>query len=157
MDNNLKKNSNVKKNSRDNYKFEQYYKNNIKNRKNNTNNKQKKSNGKKKLVSEETIIVPKPLVDTKEIEQFLKYCDLLDDDLFVEVCESFSDEELDNLQKQLDTENYRNTISVFTTRVKEIAHNKLAEIINEADAEIKRQEQIISNAHLVIEEIHREI
>lgn len=99
----------------------------------------------------------KNTVDTKEIEQFLKYCDLLDDDLFVEVCESFTDEELDNLQKQLDTENYRNTISVFTSRVKEVANNKLAEIINEADAEIKRQEQIISNAHLVIEEIHREL
>lgn len=99
----------------------------------------------------------KNTVDTKEIEQFLKYCDLLDDDLFVEVCESFTDEELDHLQKQLDTENYRNTISVFTARVKEIAHNKLAEIINEADAEIKHQEQIISNAHLVIEEIHKEL
>ena len=99
----------------------------------------------------------KNTVDTKEIEQFLKYCDLLDDDLFVEVCESFSDDELDELQKQLDTENYRNTISTFTTRVKEVANNKLTEIINEADAEIKRQEQIISNAHLVIGEIHREL
>ena len=99
----------------------------------------------------------KNTVDTKEIENFLKYCDLLDDDLFVEVCESFSENELEELQNQLDTPNYRNTIEVFTTRVREVANNKLAEIINEADAEIKRQEQIIANAHQVIEDIHREL
>lgn len=99
----------------------------------------------------------KNTVDTKEIEQFLKYCDNLDDDLFIEVTETFSEEELIKLQNDLDTENYRNTISVFTARVKEVANNKLAEIINEADSEIKHQEQIISNAHLVIEEIHREL
>ena len=96
-------------------------------------------------------------VDTKEIEQFLKYCDNLDDDLFIEVTETFSEEELVKLQNDLDTENYRNTISVFTSRIKEVANNKLAEIIMEADAEIKHQEQIISNAHLVIEEIHKEL
>ena len=99
----------------------------------------------------------KNTVDTKEIEQFLKYCDNLDDDLFIEVTETFSEEELVKLQNDLDTENYRNTIAVFTSRIKEVANNKLAEIIMEADAEIKRQEQIISNAHLVIEEIHREL
>lgn len=103
------------------------------------------------------VIQYKNTVDTTEIEQFLKYCDNLDDDLFIEVTETFSEEELVKLQNDLDTENYRNTISVFTTRVKEVANNKLAEIIMEADAEIKRQEQIISNAHLVIEEIHREL
>ena len=99
----------------------------------------------------------KNTVDTKEIENFLKYCDNLDDDLFIEVTETFSEEELVKLQNDLDTENYRNTIAVFTSRIKEVANNKLAEIIMEADAEIKRQEQIISNAHLVIEEIHREL
>ena len=99
----------------------------------------------------------KNTVDTKEIEQFLKYCDNLDDDLFIEVTETFSEEELVKLQNDLDTENYRNTISVFTSRIKEVANNKLAEIIMEADAEIKHQEQIISNAHLVIEEIHKEL
>lgn len=99
----------------------------------------------------------KTSINTLEIEDFLKYCDKLDDDLFIEVCESFSDAELEELQKQLDTENYRNTISLFTTRVKEIAQNRLTEIINEADVEIKKQEQIIANAHLVIEEIHKEL
>ena len=91
----------------------------------------------------------KTTVDAREIENFLQYCDQLNDDLFVEVCESFSENELEELQNQLDTPNYRNTI--------EVANNKLAEIINDADAEIKRQEQIIANAHQVIEDIHREL
>ena len=94
---------------------------------------------------------------TRQIEDFLNYCNLLDDELFVDVCESFSDGELVTLQEQLDTENYVETITHFTTRVREIAQMKLSAIINEADAEIKKQEQIISNAHLVIEEIHKEL
>lgn len=96
-------------------------------------------------------------VDTKEVEDFMQYCNNLDDDLFIEVCESFDESELDALQKNLDTDNYKETINIFKTRVKEVAQNRLTEIINEADAEIKRQEHIISNAHLVIEEIHREL
>lgn len=95
--------------------------------------------------------------DTREIEDFLHYCDKLDDDLFVEVCESFSENELDELQKNLDTANYKETIQIFTQRVREVAQNRLAEIVNEADAEIKNQEQIIMNARQVIEDIHREL
>lgn len=96
-------------------------------------------------------------VDTKEVEDFLHYCDELDDDLFIEVCESFDESELDALQKNLDTDNYKETITIFKTRVKEVAQNRLAEIINEADAEIKAQERIIAEAHQIIEAIHKDL
>lgn len=96
-------------------------------------------------------------VDTKEVEDFLHYCDELDDDLFIEVCESFDESELDALQKNLDTDNYKETITIFKTRVKEVAQNRLAEIINEADAEIKTQERIIAEAHQIIEAIHKDL
>lgn len=99
----------------------------------------------------------KSSVNTREIEDFLRYCDQLNDDLFVEVCESFEEAELETLQKELDTDNYKHTIEVFTQRVKEIANSRLTEIINAADAEIKRQEQIITDARQAIEDIHREL
>ena len=90
-----------------------------------------------------------------EIAKFLNFCDNLNDDLFSETCESFTDGELTSLQEALDTDNYHNTIKVFTTRVKEIANNKLAEIVNEADVEIRHQEEIIRNARAVIDDIHK--
>lgn len=96
-------------------------------------------------------------VNDAEIEDFLRYCDNLDDDLFIEVCESFHDHELEHLQKQLDTPAYKETIKIFTQRVKEVANNRLTEIINEADAELNRQEQIIKNARQAIEDIHKEL
>lgn len=96
-------------------------------------------------------------VDTKEVEDFLHYCDELDDDLFIEVCESFDEFELDALQKNLDTDDYKETIDIFKTRVKEIAQSRLAEIINEADVEIKAQERIIAEAHQIIEAIHKDL
>jgi hypothetical protein len=99
----------------------------------------------------------KSSVDTREVEDFLRYCDHLDDELFIEVCESFEADELSKLQDQLDTPDYKETISTFTQRVKEIAHSKLTEIINAADAEIKRQEQIMADARQAIEEIHKEL
>lgn len=99
----------------------------------------------------------KSSTDTREVEDFLRYCDRLDDELFIEVCESFEADELSKLQDQLDTPDYKETISIFTQRVKEIAHNRLTEIINAADAEIKRQEQIMADARQAIEEIHKEL
>ena len=94
---------------------------------------------------------------SREVEDFLHYCDNLHDDLFVEVCESFDEHELENLQKQLDTVDYKNTIEIFTQRVKEIAHSRLAEIIDSADVEIRHQEQIIKDARQTIEDIHRQL
>ena len=96
-------------------------------------------------------------VNDAEIEDFLRYCDNIDDDLFIEVCESFSENELAELQRKLDTPAYKETIEVFKHRVKEIANNRLTEIINAADAEITRQEQIIKNARQAIENIHKEL
>lgn len=92
-----------------------------------------------------------------EVEKFLEYCDRIDDELFVEVCESFEDGELNKLQEQLDTDNYRETIKVFTKRIKEIANNKLTEIVNAANSEIERQELNIKNAQAIIDDIHAEL
>lgn len=92
-----------------------------------------------------------------EVEKFLEYCAKIDDELFVEVCESFKDEELLKLQEQLDTDNYKETIKVFTERVKETANNKLTEIVNAANSEIKRQELNIKNAQAIIDDIHAEL
>lgn len=99
--------------------------------------------------------MPKRSNKDSEVTEFLNFCDNLADDLFTETCESFTDGELNTLQEMLDTEKYRTTIEVFTTRVKEIANNKLAEIVNEADIEIRHQEQIIRNAQAVIDDIHK--
>jgi hypothetical protein len=99
----------------------------------------------------------KSSTDTREVEDFLRYCDQLDDELFIEVCESFEANELAKLQDQLDTPDYKETISIFTQRVKEIANSRLTEIINAADAEIKRQEQIMADARQAIEDIHKEL
>ena len=99
--------------------------------------------------------MPKRTNKDAEVTKFLNFCDNLNEDLFSETCESFTDGELDALQEALDTDNYRNTIKVFTTRVKEIANNKLTEIVNEADVEIRHQEEIIRNAQAIIDDIHK--
>ena len=90
-------------------------------------------------------------------DKFIEYCNSLNDDLFVEVCDTFEDGELDQLQNMLDTPDYHLAIKTFVTRVKEVASEKLSQIINEADPEIKRQEHIIAQANLAIEEIHKEL
>ena len=100
---------------------------------------------------------PKRTNKDVEVTEFLKFCDNLHEDLFVEVCETFADGELEALEKDLDTDNYQNTIKVFTTRVGEVANNKLTEICNAADAEIRRQELIIKDAQAVIDDIHSEL
>lgn len=99
--------------------------------------------------------MPKRSNKDSEIAKFLNFCDNMSDDLFTETCESFTDGELNTLQEMLDTDKYRTTIEVFTTRVKEIANNRLTEIVNDADVEIRHQEEIIKNAQAVIEDIHK--
>mgnify|MGYP007119883116 CR=1 FL=1 len=68
-------------------------------------------------------------------------------------------EEVDHksLQEALDTDDYKNTIKVFTTRVREIANNNLTKIINEADVEIRHQEAIIKEAQATIDELHHSL
>lgn len=101
--------------------------------------------------------VSKKTVKDKEVAEFLNFCDNLHDDLFTEVCETFEDAELEKLQNDLDTDNYRNTIKVFSTRVGEVADSRLTEIVNAADAEICRQEKVIKNAQAIIDDIHAEL
>ena len=93
----------------------------------------------------------------QEVNEFLQFVDKLDDTLFTEVCESFPPTELNRLQKELDTGNYRNTIKVFTNRAKEIAEKKLQDVITTADIELRKQEDIIKNARAIIKDIHSEL
>ena len=98
-----------------------------------------------------------PSTKDRDIKKFMAFCDSIHEDLFVEVCETFADGELEALEKDLDTDNYQNTIKVFTTRVGEVANNKLTEICNAADVEIRRQELIIKDAQAAINDIHSEL
>lgn len=98
--------------------------------------------------------IPKQDTRKQEVEQFLAFVDKLDDDLFVDICESFNEKELMDLQTALDTDKYRHSIETFVTRAREIAGSKLAEVINDADAEIRHQEEVIRNAHAIINDIH---
>lgn len=101
------------------------------------------------------IINPDP--QKKEISEFLKYCENIPDDLFIEICESFEDGELNQLQKQLDTENYKDTIITFKSRAKELAERHLTEITNSLYAEKSRLENIIFDAKYRIDNICKEL
>lgn len=93
----------------------------------------------------------------EDVTLFLNFCDALHDDLFVETCESFEEGELQKLQDDLDTPNYKNTINVFTERVREIANNRLNQIINEAEAEIARRRQVILDCEETIKSLQEEV
>lgn len=101
--------------------------------------------------------VNKSNVKETAVNNFLAYCDKLDDEFFVEVCDTFTGEEIENLQAQLDTDDYQKTIDIFTTRIKEVGNTRLSEIINAYDAEIKIQEHKIEAAKKRIAEIHTEL
>jgi hypothetical protein len=101
--------------------------------------------------------VNKSDVKKTAVNNFLAYCDKLDDEFFVEVCDTFTGEEIENLQAQLDTDDYQKTIDIFTTRIKEVGNTRLSEIINAYDAEIKIQEHKIESAKKRIAEIHTEL
>lgn len=101
--------------------------------------------------------VNKSNVKETAVNKFLAYCDKLDDEFFVEVCDTFTGEEIENLQAQLDTDDYQKTIDIFTTRIKEVGNTRLSEIINAYDAEIKIQEHKIEEAKKRIAEIHNEL
>ena len=97
----------------------------------------------------------KDTLKDESIKIFLQYCDNIDNDLFVEVCESFPEDELEKLQNQLDTDAYQNTIITFTNRVKSIANKHLTELTESINAEIKNQEAIIENAKIAIDNLQR--
>lgn len=98
-----------------------------------------------------------PEQENKAVVEFLNYCDTLNDDLFIEVCESFKEDELKQLQDNLDTDKYQESINTFTTRVEEIAESRLAKIINESAAEIENLEKVIADSYASIESIRKEI
>lgn len=93
----------------------------------------------------------------RDIKEFLDYVDKMDNVLFVEVCESFEPGELDQLQKDLDTENYSNAIFTFMMRTKTVANDRMNQILNEAHAEITAQEKRIEKAKAAINEIHKDL
>lgn len=101
--------------------------------------------------------VNKSNVKETAVNNFLAYCDKLDDEFFVEVCDTFTGAEMEKLQEQLDTDDYQKTIDLFTTRIKEIGNTRLSEMINVYDAEIKIQEHKIESAKKRIAEIHTEL
>lgn len=90
----------------------------------------------------------------KEVKLFLDFCEQMDDDLFVKVCETFTPEALAKLESDLDTDNYKNTIIVFTNAVRTIAKFELEKLISEADVEIRKHEQTIAEAQKAINRIH---
>lgn len=96
-------------------------------------------------------------IQEKKVQEFLNYCDKLDDEFFVEVCDTFTGAEIEKLQEQLDTDDYQKTIDTFTARIKEVGNTKLSELINAYDAEIKLQEHKIESAKKRIAEIHNEL
>lgn len=98
---------------------------------------------------------PKKEDDIKiaSIEKFTEFCENIDDELFIDICDSFKDEELHKLSRNLNSDNYQDTISIFTKRAKKIAHEKFEEIIKSAHGEIERQKLIIANANNTIDEI----
>lgn len=98
-----------------------------------------------------------PDTHDEDVTLFLNFCDALNDELFVETCESFGDGELKKLQDDLDTPNYKNTINVFTERVREIANNRLTQIINEAEAEMSRRRQVILDCEETIKSLQEEV
>lgn len=89
------------------------------------------------------------------IEKFTEFCESIDDELFIEICDSFEDEELDKLSRNLNSDNYQDTISIFTKRAREIAHKKFDEMTKAGNGEIERQKLIIANANNTIDEIVR--
>ena len=89
-----------------------------------------------------------------KVNRFLDFCERLDDEVFIETCESFKAGELEKLQNDLDTDSYENSIQIFTQRAQEIAASKLEQIITEADTAIKINEQIIQEAQNAIEDLH---
>ena len=99
---------------------------------------------------------PKDNVKETAVNNFLAYCDKLDDEFFVEVCDTFTGAEIEKLQEQLDTDDYQKTIDTFTTRIKEVGNTRLSEIINAYEAEIKIQERKIESAKNRIAEIQTE-
>lgn len=92
-------------------------------------------------------------IRSKKVDDFLSFCESMDDELFIEICDTFEDGELSKLSDILDGKNYEETINIFTERAKEVSNKKLEEITKSAYGEIERQKLIIETANATIDEI----
>lgn len=92
-------------------------------------------------------------IRSKKVDDFLSFCESMDDELFIEICDTFEDGELNELSNILDGKNYEETINIFTRRAKEVSNKKLEEITKSAHGEIERQKLIIETANATIDEI----
>lgn len=98
---------------------------------------------------------PENLEETrsKKVNEFLSYCESMDDELFMEICDTFKDGELNKLSNMLNSKNYEKTINIFTKRAKEVSNKKLEEITKSAREEVERQKLVIKIANNTIDEI----
>lgn len=97
--------------------------------------------------------VEKDSIKNESIEKFTEFCESIDDKLFMEICDTFEDGELNKLSKNLNSDKYQDTISIFTKRAKEVSNKKLEEITKSAREEVERQKLVIKTANNTIDEI----
>lgn len=99
----------------------------------------------------------KQSLQDSEVQEFLDYCSRIDADVFTEACESFEPGELKAMEDALDTPDYKNTIDTFTQRVREVAENMLAIVIQDVKVGIEQQEKIIANAQSTIDRLRNRL
>ena len=78
-----------------------------------------------------TLTIKVQLIENKDKEEFEKWVNQLDDDIFNEVWEALSEEDkLHSLDEMYNTKDYKKVISKFKNKTKEIAAKKIAELQN---------------------------
>lgn len=92
--------------------------------------------------------------DMTDIQKFYDYVESLDDDLFIEVCESFGEGELNALHEKLEDSD---SIKIFTNRVKDIASKKMLEELSELEQYKKELESIIEESKKELIDVHDQI
>ena len=71
-----------------------------------------------------TLNVKITLKGNKDKKDFEKFVDELDDDIYEEVIESLQDE-IGDLTKLYETESYKDVITIFKNKVKQVAQNRI--------------------------------
>lgn len=90
-------------------------------------------------------------------QEFLDFCDNLDDELFTTVCDSFAPGELKELQSQLDSDNYQNTIDIFTDRVKTISAKIKQEKLAPLYKELAHHQDVLYKTQEIVDALKAEI
>ena len=76
-----------------------------------------------------TLTIKVQLKENKDKKEFEKWIDTMDDDLFNEVWETLSEEDnLHSLNEIYNSDNYKEVISKFKNKTKEIASRKIKEL-----------------------------